>query len=113
MLKDRIYKCVEIKDAKERSACLWKLIYDTEIFIDEIRKYLPGETAIEPMASKIVERCIDISREIAKGMKNNYPDKIDWGYIGEKFEKLGTDIKWMKQDIETYKKRGRGDLIRY
>lgn len=41
---DRIRKCVEIKDSKERSACLWQLIYDTEVFIDEVRKYLPGET---------------------------------------------------------------------
>ena len=103
---DRIRKCVEIKDSKERSACLWQLI-------DEVRKYIPEETAIEPIASKIVERCVDISREVAKGMKNNNPDKIDWGYIREKFEKLDADIKWMKRDIEIYKKRGDEDLIRY
>jgi len=110
---DRIRKCVEIKDSKERSACLWQLIYDTEVFIDEIRKYIPGETEIEPVASKIVERCVDISREVAKGMKNNNPDRIDWGYIREKFEKLDTDIKWMRRDIEIYKERGNEDLIRY
>ena len=46
-------------------------------------------------------------------MKDNDPDRIDWGYIREKFEKLNTDIDWMKRDIEIYKKRGNEDLIRY
>ena len=112
----RIHACLRFKNPKKRSACLWRLIYDTEIFIDETRKHLPEETAIEPIASKIVERCVDISRETAKWMMQNRPEAIitfGKGYIMEKKEKLNRDINNLQHDINVFQTRKNIGQIKY
>lgn len=77
----------------------WEEIYRKEREIDEIRKRLSIETDIEVLASKAVERCVDISREIAKGMRGDMPEIIDFGYISEKYEKLRIDLKELSREI--------------
>ena len=111
--EDRLKACSVIGDKKQRSACLWNLIFDLEVFIDDVRRHIPYGTAIEPIASAIVERCVDISREIAKGMKSNDVDIIDWGYINEKERRLERDIEDMKHDIKVFRIRNEPQQITY
>jgi len=97
-LEKALEGCKSIKDKKDRSVCVWKVIYKTERFVDEARKELPLLNEKEALASKIIERNVDISREIAKGFKNK--GFIDFGYINEKYEKLRSDIKFLQEELK-------------
>jgi len=98
-LEDELESCKLIKDKKERSACVWGVIYKTERFIDEARKHLPLLSDEEAIASTIVMRNVDISREIAKGFKFKEPHLIDFGYIMEKYEHMKTDLDLLKREL--------------
>lgn len=83
----------------------WEEIYQKDREIDDIRLRLSIATEAEVLASKVVERCVDISREVAKGMKG-YPETmwIDFSYIMEKYNKLKDDIEYLEAEIR--RKRG-------
>ncbi|MFQ6077436.1 MAG: hypothetical protein ACE5Z5_15125 [Candidatus Bathyarchaeia archaeon] len=83
----------------EANPNVWDRIYSRETEIDELRKELPIETDVDVLSSKVIERCVDISREVAKGMRKSKPELIDFGYISEKHHKLGDDIRYLAEEI--------------
>ncbi len=111
--ESRLEHCKNLDGKKERSACLWSLVFDIEVFTDEVRRHMPCGTAIEPLASAAVERCVDVSRELAKGMKHNEVDVISWEYIDEKAGKLDRNIEDIKHDIKVFRMRDLPDRIEY
>jgi hypothetical protein len=87
--------CKKIKDLREKSSCIWQVIEKSQRFVDEARKELPLLNEKEAIASKIIERGADISREIAKALGKEKP--IDFSYIEEKKNKLDEDIELLRK----------------
>lgn len=97
--------CKQIDNEDERTKCLWNVIYNTERFVDEVRKFLPRRNDTEVLSSIIAERCVDITREVAKGMKELNPTLIDFGYVWEKVNKLNYDVKELEKTIQLKRTR--------
>jgi len=88
-----VIRCKPEEFCKGSSNVWWEIVKKTRE-IDELRKEIPRKTYDEVFASTIIERCVDISREVAHGMALSDPKLYtDFGYIHEKYEKLGRDIE--------------------
>jgi hypothetical protein len=96
-LKEALSGCKKVKDLREKSACVWRVIEKSQRFVDEARKELPLLNDKETIASQIIERNVDISREIAKALSKEKP--IDFSYIEEKKNKLDEDIKLLRKSF--------------